>query len=190
MLVLCFSCSFMETCSNATIRQGTAYNPLILIKDLCICSLWEMSLDSLVSSINLMHISPNTNNQKLQEKRFREKKVVQTKMFRNSIQRKLEMHNKLGFFSELCVVIILMTKDLIQLVHHLIWWHRSCIIKSCAVWLTSTDCIGRTFPPLSSTNVGEIGRRPLTMVCLQSGLLINPAWLLVIHGTNLRGPME
>lgn len=72
-----------------------------------------------MSSINLMHISPNTNNQKLQEKRFREKKVVQTKIFRNSIQRKLEMHNKL-FFSELCVVIILMTKDLIQLVHHLI----------------------------------------------------------------------
>lgn len=57
-----------------------------------------MSLDSLVSSINLMHIGPNTNNQKLQEKRFREKKVVQTKMFRNSIQRKLEMHNKLFFF--------------------------------------------------------------------------------------------
>lgn len=57
-----------------------------------------MSLDSLVSSINLMHISPNTNNQKLQEKRFREKKVVQTKIFRNSIQRKLEMHNELFFF--------------------------------------------------------------------------------------------
>lgn len=57
-----------------------------------------MSLDSLVSSINLMHISPNTNNQKLQEKRFREKKVVQTKILRNSIQRKLEMHNKLLFF--------------------------------------------------------------------------------------------
>lgn len=57
-----------------------------------------MSLDSLVSSINLMHISPNTNNQKLQEKRFRENKVVQTKIFRNSIQRKLEMHNKLFFF--------------------------------------------------------------------------------------------
>lgn len=73
-----------------------------------------------MSSINLMHISPNTNNQKLQEKRFREKKVVQTKIFRNSIQRKLEMHNKLGVFSELCEVIILMTKDLIQLVHHLI----------------------------------------------------------------------
>lgn len=58
-----------------------------------------MSLDSLVSSINLMHISPNTNNQKLQEKKFREKKVVQTKIFRNSIQRKLEMHNKLwGYY--------------------------------------------------------------------------------------------
>lgn len=110
MLVLCFSCSFMETCSNAAIRQGTAYNPLILIKDLCIWSLWEMSLDSLVSSINLMHISPNTNNQKLQEKRFREKKVVQTKMFRNSIQRKLEMHNKLGVF--------------LSSVRLLSWWQR------------------------------------------------------------------
>lgn len=110
MLVLCFSCSLMETCSNAAIRQGTAYNPLILIKDLCIWSLWEMSLDSLVSSINLMHISPNTNNQKLQEKRFREKKVVQTKMFRNSIQRKLEMHNKLGVF--------------LSSVRLLSWWQR------------------------------------------------------------------